>query len=63
MKKLLLSLLALLSCLVLATPVYADVAAPGAFLFDYDSGMIFVTLGVMVVIVGVILFLLLRKRK
>lgn len=63
MKKLLLSLLALLSCVVLATPVYADVITPGAFLFDYDSGMIFVTLGAMVVIVGVILFLLLRKRK
>ncbi len=62
MKKCFFSLMGLLLCGALAMPVYADAVAPSATLFDFDSGLGYVVLGIMVLAVGFVLYKLLRKK-
>lgn len=62
MKKLLLVLTVALFCMALATPVYGDVLSPG-WRFLYSDGWIYLLIAIAVLILGVILHKLLKKRK
>lgn len=62
MKKCFFSLMSLLLCFALSMPVCADAVAPSAKLFDFDDGLGFVVLGIMVLAVGFVLYKLLRNK-
>ena len=62
MKKLIALLAVLLCAAALATPVYADIASPAERVIE-DHGWIYALIGAVVLIAGIVLFLLLRKKK
>lgn len=62
MRKCFFSLMSLLLCCALSMPVYADAIAPSAMLFDFDDGLGYFVLGILVLVVGFILYRLLRKK-